>query len=154
MARRFPGTDAGQTIDGARAAVERLEKLIDTIAGSQRKLRERLELDRDTDSAAPAGAADDVGARRSLFRAAADIVGRWSETRLTMRIIRPVPGDPLHTENIRMTGHIGHMARPVAVPLEVYSAAPENLIERTGHAFESLDASQSVGRAMWPDAIH
>ena len=151
MARRFPGSEPGQAIAGARAAVGRFEKLIDGVAGSQRKLRERLEMDRQRDGdaggALGAGRAmpDDVGARRALFRAAVDIVGRWSEARLTMRIIRPAPGDGLHTENIRMTGHVGHVARPVAVPLEVYSGAPENLIEQAGHAFESLDASQSVG---------
>lgn len=145
LAKRFPGIEPEQAIAGGRAAVERFEQLIDTLAGSQRKLRERLELDREMDGAQLPATPDDVMARRSLFRAAVDVVGRWSETRLTMRIIRPVPGDPLHTENIRMTGHVGHVSRPVAVPLEVYSATPENLVERTGPAFQTLDASQKVG---------
>jgi hypothetical protein len=147
MGRRFPTSEAEQAIAGARAAVDKFEKLIDDLAGSQRKLRERLEMDRDLAGAgadAP-GASDNLATRRAMFRAAVDVVGRWSETRLTMRIIRPAPGDPMHTENIRMTGHVGHMARPVAVPLEVYSGTPGHLVERTGPAFQSLDASQSVG---------
>lgn len=151
LARRFPGIQPEQAIAGGRAAVGRFEKLIDDLAGSQRKLRERLELDRERDGA-HVPAPDDASARRALFRAAVDVVGRWSETRLTMRIIRPVPGDPMHTENIRMTGHVGHVSRPVAVPLEVYSATPENLVERTPGgsagdrpAFQTLDASQKVG---------
>lgn len=145
LARRFPGIEPEQAIAGGRAAVDRFEQLIDSVAGSQRKLRERLELDREMEGVQTPAAPDDVAARRALFRAAVDVVGRWSEMRLTMRIIRPVPGDPLHTENIRMTGHIGHVSRPVAVPLEVYSATPENLVERTGPAFQTLDASQKVG---------
>ena len=145
LAKRFPGMEPEQAIAGGRAAVDRFEQLIDTLAGSQRKLRERLELDREIDGAMAPATPDDVAARRALFRAAVDVVGRWSETRLTMRIIRPVPGDPLHTENIRMTGHIGHVSRPVAVPLEVYSGTPENLVEQAGPAFQTLDASQKVG---------
>lgn len=145
LAKRFPGMEPEQAIAGGRAAVDRFEQLIDNLAGSQRKLRERLELDREINGAQTPAMPDDVSARRALFRAAVDVVGRWSETRLTMRIIRPVPGDPLHTENIRMTGHVGHVSRPVAVPLEVYSGTPENLVEQAGPAFQTLDASQKVG---------
>ncbi len=145
LAKRFPGMEPEQAIAGGRAAVDRFEQLIDNLAGSQRKLRERLELDREINGAQTPAMPDDVSARRALFRAAVDVVGRWSETRLTMRIIRPVPGDPMHTENIRMTGHVGHVSRPVAVPLEVYSGTPENLVEQAGPAFQTLDASQKVG---------
>jgi hypothetical protein len=150
MGRRFPAGEAAAAIAGVGAAVDKFEKLIDQLAGSQRKLRERLEIDRladGLDSVSP-GPSDSLSARRSLFRSAADIVGRWSDTRLSTRIIRPVPEDPIHTENIRMTGHIGHLARAVSVPLEVYSSAPEALVENDGSAgpaFRSLDARQGVG---------
>lgn len=146
MAKRFAPQDVAAGIAAVRAAVERFERLIDDLAGSQRKLRDRLEIDREmrmTDG--QQGSGDNLAARKALFRSAVDIVGRWSEARLTTRIIRPVPGDPTHTENVRMTGHVGHVSRPTAVPLEVYSGAPEHLRENGGPAFQSLDASQSVG---------
>jgi hypothetical protein len=150
MVRRMPSGDGAAAVAGVGAAVDKFEKLIDQLAGSQRKLRERLEMDKlgdGLDSAAP-GPSDSLAARRSLFRTAADIVGRWSDTRLSVRIIRPVPEDPMHTENIRMTGHVGHMARAISVPLEVYSSAPEQLVEPDstgGPAFRSLDSLQGVG---------
>jgi hypothetical protein len=161
MGKRFPGGEAAAAIAGVGAAVDRFEKVIDELAGSQRKLRERLDMDRvggaagfgGLDSLGTAGPSDNLSVRRSLFRAAVDVVGRWSETRLSLRIIRPVPGDPMHTENVRMTGHVGHMARAISVPLEVYSGVPEQLVESEGStggpdgrvAFQSLDARQSVG---------
>lgn len=144
LGRRFPGADAASSIAGVAAAVDRVEKVIDELAGSQRKLRERLEMDRAVDEidAAPV---ESVATRRTLFRAAVDIVGRFSEFRLSTRIIRPAPDDPLHTESIRMTGHVAHVARPLAVPLEVYGLVPEQLVETSGPAFQSLDAKESVG---------
>ncbi len=157
MGKRFPGGEAAAAIAGVGAAVDKFEKVIDEMAGSQRKLRERLDMDRvggamAFDTVGTAGPSDNLAVRRSLFRAAVDIVGRWSETRLSVRVIRPVPGDPMHTENIRMTGHVGHMARAISVPLEVYSGVPEQLVENEGKtgkgekvAFQSLDARQSVG---------
>jgi hypothetical protein len=150
MGKRFGNGEAAAAIAGVGAAVDRFEKIIDDFAGSQRKLRERLDMDRGggsltLESIGTTGPSDSLGVRRSMFRAAVDVVGRWSETRLTARIIRPVPGDPMHTENIRMTGHVGHMARAVSVPLEVYSGVPEDLMETNGPAFQTLDAQQSVG---------
>lgn len=150
MGKRITGTESAAAIAGVGAAVDKFEKVIDQLAGSQRKLRERLDIDRLADGldAAGPGPSDNQAVRRSLFRAAVDVVGRWSDTRLSLRIIRPVPGDPMHTENIRLTGHVGHMARPASVPLEVYSSAPEQLVENDGSAgpaFRSLDARQGVG---------
>jgi hypothetical protein len=158
MGRRFPGGEAAAAIAGVGAAVDRFEKVIDELAGSQRKLRERLDMDRvggvgsalGIETLGAVGPSDNLTVRRSLFRASVDVVGRWSETRISIRVIRPVPGDPMHTENIRMTGHVGHMARAVSVPLEVYSGVPEQLVESEGKngekiAFQTLDARQSVG---------
>lgn len=153
MGKRFPGGEAAAAIAGVGAAVDRFEKVIDQLAGSQRKLRERLDMDRvagmptDSFGTTGPGPSDNLSVRRSLFRSAVDIVGRWSETRLSIRIIRPVPGDPMHTQNVRMTGHVGHMARAVSVPLEVYSGVPQQLVENESPraAFQSLDARQSVG---------
>jgi hypothetical protein len=145
MSKRFATKEAAAVIAGVRAAVDRFEQVIDDLAGSQRKLRERLEAAAEDLDAETPRSLDNLAARRSLFRAAVDVVGRWSESRLAMRIIRQVPGEPMHTEGVRMTGHVGHVARPVAVPLEVYGSVPDNLVEGKGPAFESLDASQSVG---------
>ncbi len=150
MSRRFPGSESASAIAGVGAAVDKFDKVIDQLAGSQRKLRERLDIDRLADGvdATSPGPSDSLAVRRSLFRAAVDVVGRWSDTRVSARIIRPVPNDPMHTENIRMTGHVGHLSRSVSVPLEVYSSAPEELIENdgaAGPAFRSLDARQGVG---------
>jgi hypothetical protein len=124
IARRIKKPRSADEIAAADAAVDRFEQLIDHLAGSQRKLRERLEADREIGDGLSRGPSDDLAARRALFRSAAEVVGRWSETWISVGAIRPAPGDPLSTEGVRLRGLIGHVSRPVAVPLELGFLAP------------------------------
>lgn len=114
---------AGEQLAAATAAVDALQVLIDRVAGSQRRLRHRLEADIDFGTS-PRGPSDDSGARRNLFRAAAELVGRWSDVMTTMSIIRLHPDDPGLTETARIQGRIGHMWRASAVPLEIGATTP------------------------------
>lgn len=110
----------------ASAAVDAFEALIAQLAGSQRRLRQRLEADIDF-GAEPRGPGDDANARRALFRASTEVVGRWSDAIVFMSIIRPLPDDPGLTETVRVQGRIGHIWRAGAVPLELAAVTPDNL---------------------------
>ena len=129
MARRPLNVSANEQIAAASAAVDTFESLIREIGGSQRKLRARLAVERAGQAEgviAAAGASDDVSMREALFRASAAVTGRWSETTISLSIIRPLPvgtsGERM-TESIKLRGLIGHRARPDAVPLESFQNA-------------------------------
>ncbi len=125
----------------ASAAVDHFELLIEHLGGSQRKLRERLEADAGLDHLHAPGPADDMRTRRSLFNAAVAVTGRWSEAWLSTSIIRPVPGNGLFTEVIKFRGHIGHISRADAVPLEIGENASVNLLSSAqGPAYTPLMA--------------
>jgi hypothetical protein len=123
MGKRCREPAAGEQLAAAAAAIDALQVLIDRVAGSQRRLRHRLEADIDF-GAESRGPGDDSHARRALFRAAAELVGRWSDVMTTMSIIRPHPSDPGLTETARIQGRIGHMWRASAVPLEIGASTP------------------------------
>lgn len=133
------------------AAIDRFEELISQLAGSQRQLKMRLGLDGWAQTVEPPpmhGGADDLAARESLFRAAAGITGRWSETLIDVRIIRPVPGLPLLTEGLRVRGMIGHVSRRDAVPLEMGGSAPLRAQSPPGPAFSTLGAQPASGTSL------
>lgn len=136
-----------EQLAAAGAAVDRFEELIEHLGGSQRRLRSRLGLAGGVPAASSAqhGGAEDPVVREALFRAAASITGRWSETTIETRIIRPVPGHPLLTEGVRIRGLIGHRARADAVPLEVGETAPLRTASPPGPAFATLDARPASG---------
>lgn len=151
--RRRPEPEAAEQAEAALAAVEALSTLIQRLAGSQRRLRQRLEADI-AFGAEPRGPGDDVAARRALFRAAAEIVGRWSDTALLMSIIRPVPGEPELTETVRVQGRIGHVWRGSAVPLELAAVKPDNMAlpdPERGASMRTLAARPARGDT--PDAL-
>jgi hypothetical protein len=65
--------------------------------------------------------------REALFRSGAAVTGRWSETSISLSIIRPGPPGPDKqptTETVKLRGLIAHHARADAVPLEVGHTAP------------------------------
>lgn len=113
------GARGQEKIASARMAVQSMEVLIDRLAGSQRRLKERLESDVDFGDGLAMGPSDDLSARRTLFRAAAEVTGRSSEVWLTTSIIRPCDGDPGMTEAMKVRAHVGHISRAAAVPMEV-----------------------------------
>lgn len=139
MAAHKRGRGPAEQLAAAGAAIDRFQGLIEQLGGSQRRLRARLSASNAL--AAPMdGGAEDPSTREALFRAAAAITGRWSATLLDVRIIRPVPGQPLLTEGARVRGMIGHVSRPDAVPLETGDAAPLRVSDPAGPAFSALDA--------------
>lgn len=149
---------AAEQAAAASAAVDALEALISEVAGSQRRLRQRLEADIEF-GADPRGPGDDVNARRSLFRAATEIVGRWSDSIVLTSIIRPVPDNPDQTETVRMQGRFGHIWRASAVPLELAAVTPDVLSldarpgapRTTGVAMRTLSARPAQGDT--PDSL-
>lgn len=136
MASRTEAGDAAEQIAAAAAAVDRFEVLIGELGGSQRKLRARLAVERagaQGGFVAARGANDDASVREALFRAGAAVTGRWSETSVSISIIRPTPGSTQEglkpgpnatTQTVKLRGVIGHHARADAVPLEVGYTAP------------------------------
>jgi hypothetical protein len=146
---RRTGRNAEAVLAGASAAVDRFEELIDEQAGSQRKLRERLMVR----SANLAGPADGIGVedlvvRETLFRAAAAVTGRWSDTIISLRLIRPSPGDPRKTEEAVIKGIIGQRARSDAVPLVLGFDAtqrPPDADDGEGPILSTLDSKPLSG---------
>lgn len=135
IARRLEGLGADERLAAARAAIENFEELIERLAGSQRRLRARLGVEGGGDPESPVqvhGGSDEEANREAMFRAAAAVTGRWSESLVYLSIVRPVPGRPDHTESQGARGLIGHHATPDAVPLEVGHSAP--LSERSSVA--------------------
>ncbi|MBL8990912.1 MAG: hypothetical protein JNJ48_04950 [Phycisphaerae bacterium] len=141
-----------EQVAAVRAAVGALERLIDRLGGSQRRLRQRLEadLERSVDSAA--APADNAARRQALFRSAAEVVGRWSEAVVSVVMIRPVPGRPELTEGVRTRAYVGHTWRPGAVPLEIgESSVPQLALERDESAHQSLEHRPARGDS--PDLL-
>jgi hypothetical protein len=146
LSRRRGARAQAEQIAGLAAAVDHFDAVIDQLGGSQRRLRSRLGLD---GAPAPVSAAarggDEEAAREALFHGATAVTGRWSETALDIRIVRPVPGEPLYTEGARVRGLIGHSWRVDAVPLELWESAPLRAVGGPGPAFTTLDARLVTG---------
>lgn len=135
IARRLEGLGAEERLAAARAAIDNFQELIERLAGSQRRLRARLEAEAGGDKQTAMhvhGGSDDEANREAMFRAAAAVTGRWSESLVYVSVVRPVPGRPDYTEAQGARGLIGHHATPDAVPLEVGHSAP--LSERSSVA--------------------
>ncbi len=111
---------AGHSTQHVRAASKALDSFnaaVAEIAGSRASLVRLV-----ATSATHATDNDDLvheteRARHSLFRGAADLIGRWSETQILLSLMRPVPGRPEEVEVVGVTGLIGHRSRGNAVPL-------------------------------------
>ncbi len=122
VSERVPAGSGGEVLAGASAAADRFASFLDEVGLSQRGLRAALE--------GPGGRtpqlyppSDDSLAREALFLAAAEVVGRWSETTIHTSVIRPVPGDPTLTDWARVRALVQHRWRTHAVPLEVGGTA-------------------------------
>lgn len=125
--------DGGLTeqLAAAGAAIDQLEVLIRQLGGSQRKLKARLAAERAAspdELIAAGGGANDLAVREGLFRSAAAATGRWSETSISVSIIRPAlergPNGEELTQTLRLRGLTGHHARADAIPLEVGQTSP------------------------------
>lgn len=154
--RRWANPEQLATAD---AAVDRMAELLDALGGSQRKLKARLERigtgaqagatgpDARRAGVSRAGGVDDEDARRALHDAALVITGRWAETLIFMRFIRPVPGDPLMTETAIVRGLIGHVTTARAMPLEIGGVMPLRASSQGGPALSSFDARPATGNS-------
>lgn len=122
LSSKFTEQGALERLAAADAAIDRFDELLTELGGSQRRLKERLDVARLVSSGAEIPALDGPDsehARESLFRAAAGVTGRWSAASLFLAIIRPVPGDPTLTDCVRLHGMIGARWRDPCIPLEI-----------------------------------
>ena len=152
--RRWANLEQLATAD---AAVDRMAEILDALGGSQRKMKARLDLDGgiapveapvikpDRAAESLAAATDDENARRALHDAASTITGRWAETLIFMRVIRPLPEDPLMCETAIIRGLIGHVATAQSMPLEIGGVMPLRTPGPSASALSSFDARPATG---------
>ncbi len=142
--------------ESASAAVDRFAEFLDRVAGSQRRLRERLmagELVGEDFTTGHSGC-DDPAVRAILAETAARVTGRWTETAITLRLVRAVPGNPRQTEEASVRGMIGHSARAQAVPLVVGQStwhAEEGLSESVHATLDRKPASGATPSSLLPE---
>ncbi len=122
MRKRRGSRAQAEQLAAAGAAIDRFQSLLDSLGGSQRRLRARIMAD--SVLRAPAASEREVPAREALFAAAGEVTGRWSETLIDVRIVRPLRSDPGLTEGLRVRGYLGHRAHAEALPLEMGGTAP------------------------------
>lgn len=150
VAHREPGHRAGELLEAARAAVERLSELIDELGGSQRKLRARLAAERAATPEGAIGAAtggsDDPVVRQAMFHAAAAATGRWCDVLISLVMIRPTAGAPELCDSVYTRAMIGHRARPDAVPLEVGQSPQSPVPSREALAETEGSVERAAGR--------
>lgn len=136
-----------ESLAAARAAVDRYEEILKTLAGSQRKLKQLL--DEESPVVIPSRAATGLGdptlsARKRLFNPAAEITGRWTETLLSLRFIRYVP-KPLSTrESITVRAYLGHVASRDAIAMETGESSQQTAPGKE-HGFHTLAQLPAVG---------
>ena len=116
---RDAGVIDSDAIDRLEAAIDRYAALVEREGGSVAELLRRIEGTTLAPDVSSSG--DRTDAREALFRSAAEVTGRCSETWVAVYVYHPVAGDPglLHLD--RVNGLIGHVARPDAVPLTFHS---------------------------------
>jgi hypothetical protein len=147
MAQRSGNGAAIEDLAAAGAAVDRFARFLQGIGGSQRRLRFRLEADEYRQREWAGASPDDQGRedRESLFRAAAAVTRRWSETLFNIRAVRPAPGNPRLTEGLVIRGMLGHTARADAVPLEMGEAVSIPARRPDGAAYMTLERRPASG---------
>ena len=116
-----PGAQATELRE-TRAAADHLDEIIREIAGSRRRLMQRL----DWEGPGPGIPVEDIETREQLFTAATALTGRYSDLWFAAHLYAPLSEPGLMTQ-ARVHGLIGHHARPTAVPLtfHVFGAEPE-----------------------------
>lgn len=118
-AARGVGAIDSDAVDRLGAAVDRFASLIEREGGSVAELLRRIEATPlASDSVATGRGAD---AREALFRSAAEVTGRCSETWVAVYAYHPVAGDTKSLHIDRVNGLVGHVARPDAVPLTFHN---------------------------------
>lgn len=109
----------GDWVRGLAAATDQIEATLRELGISQAGLVRSIESTHEEQAHggwAPGGA-DPAEARRKLFEAAAECVGRVMDARVIVTIMRPKPQDDSKVEVFGGHGVIGYRARPDAMPL-------------------------------------
>lgn len=158
---RFPGVQGLQlliqgfrgvgedeaNVAAALAAVEQYDQLIRDLAGSQSKLVERLNAVAPVPGRVRSQTSEAAEiARQRLFAAAAEVAGRRCEVNLSLYAFRLHPQDRGQLERVLVTGQIGQVATPDAMPF-AFTAGDTHYDARgdAGRAFVSLDKTPAHG---------
>ncbi len=144
---RRDGADEAD-LAAAEAAVEQFGEVIRDLAGSQARLARRLRSPGAAPprhrAASPAQSAE--AARRLLFNAAVEITGRSSEVQLSVYAFRLDPDDPARLERALVSGEIGIVTRPNAMPGAVVLGSVKQERPDPEHpSFETLDRAPAHG---------
>jgi hypothetical protein len=147
------GADPGR-IASAEAAVEQFAQLVADLGGSHARLSARLSLSAPADDASGKGNTPHASVRRTrvreqLFEAAAWLMGRRTEARCGISLIRPSPARPSEIEYAHVRFFSELRANPDATPLVIASSiapdgdGPELPVE----SYRTLDGAPMDARA-------
>ncbi len=137
----------GVSLAAAKAAVDRYEETLHALAGSQRKLK-RL-LDEDSPVVVPNRPSTGLGdptlsSRKRLFTPAAEVVGRFTESLVSMRFVRYVPTPVSTRESVTVRAYLGHVASRDAIAMETGEASLQSAPGKE-HGFETLAQLPAIG---------
>lgn len=110
-------------LHAAGVAVEKLERLIHELGGSQTKLIERIEATRRRDSI---GSPEEheralLERRKSLFQSASEALGARMDLWTVCQVYRPTPGSETQMDQAMVRGTFGYRARRDAPPYALRS---------------------------------
>lgn len=141
------------TIASAATAVRQFDDFLTEIGGSQSKLAERIErssvIERDDPTHAPNRAA--AKAREALCAAAAQVVGRQCDVKVSLYIFRDHPTDS-RLERVLAQGEIGQLVGAEPMPFAFRAGDTRHKEKHAeGKIFASLDKTPAHGST--PNAI-
>lgn len=141
--------DAGLTADairGVSSAADLFESALRELGISQSGLVRAIE---PPEEAAIPGmpsmqSGDSVDARRRLFEAASECVGRVMDARTIVMMVRPKPQDPAKVEIFGGHGVIGYRARPDVMPLVLGRSVDPSDKDAHAHASGAAPVKSSI----------
>lgn len=147
------GGDAA-TLAATSAAIRQFESFLKEIGGSQAKLAERIEaMPRgDGDGVAMAPNREAALAREQLYSAAAKVMGRQSDVKISLYMFQPHPTDATLFERVLAHGEIGQRVGPDPMPFAFRTGDTRSEEKKaSGKVFTSLDDIPAHGYT--PNAI-
>lgn len=142
------------TLAATTAAIQQFDNFLKEVGGSQSKLAERIDaiprIESDGGGLAPMREA--ALAREHLCSAAAKVMGRQSDVKVSLYMFQPHPTDPSKFERVLAHGEIGQRVGPDPMPF-VFRTGDTRSEEKhaSGHVFASLDEIPAHGHT--PNAI-
>lgn len=147
---RASGMDPG-VVAGLESAAERFGRVIRDLAGSKTRLLARVRASGPPDRMrrAHTDPGEELRRREALYRAASEMIGRSTETRVDMMIFRPSDERSGWYDHTWVRGLFGHVSRAGASPISMgFVAKTERGVEaRDGSLYETLDADALIGHA-------